>query len=71
MWNIILKLLLKFATSKVAEELIGVGINKLLASKDSGIGKDLANTMINGIVKSKKNNIDKSIVAPALSKLGK
>jgi hypothetical protein len=55
MLNFIINLVLKFATSKVAEELISVGINKLLKATNSGIGNKLAETMINGVVASKRN----------------
>lgn len=55
MWTTIIKILLKIATSKVAEEVVAIGVKKLLDSKDSGIGKDLAQTMINGIAISKTN----------------
>jgi len=57
MFSFILKLLVKFSTSKVAEDLVAIGVSKLLSSTDSGIKKDLALTMINGIVKSKRNSI--------------
>ena len=65
----IIKLLLQFATSKAAEELVGYGVNKLLDSKDSGIGKDLAGTMINGIVASKSNPATAKVFEAVLEEL--
>ena len=47
--------LLKFITSKVAERLIALAVNKVLKSSKSGISKELATTMINGVAKSKLN----------------
>jgi len=65
----IINLLLKFATSKVAEELIAVGIDKLLKSETSGIRKDLSLTMINGIVASKKNPSTSKVFEQAIKSL--
>lgn len=67
----IISMLLKLATSKAAEKLIGIGINKLLESKDSGISKDLATTIISGVVASKSNPTTKDVFSEALAALGK
>jgi len=69
--NMIIKLLLKLATSKAAEELIGLGINKLLKSKKNGIGKDLALTMIDGIAASKHNPTTEDVFDGVCKTLGK
>ena len=66
MWGKILIFLLKLASSKTAEVAIGVAVNHLLKSKDSGIGKDLATTMVNGIVASTKNPITKTVADTAM-----
>ena len=69
MLNIFIKFLLKFATSKVAEELVAIGVNKLVKSQDSGIKKELANTMINGIVSSKANPSTDKLLKVAFKEL--
>lgn len=69
--SFLIQLLLKFATSKAAEQLVAIGVNKLLASKDAGIGKELAGTMINGIAESKHNPTTKDVFSAALGSLGK
>ena len=69
MWGKILIFLLKLASSKTMEVAIGVGVNALLESKDSGIGKTLATTIINGVVTSKSNNLKADISKVALKEI--
>ena len=69
--NFLLSVLIKFATSKTAEQLIAVLAAKLVNSTDSGITKELATTMINGIVASKRNPTTKEVFKGALKTLGK
>jgi len=69
--SFIINFLIKFATSKVAEELVGLGVNKLLKATDSGIGNELAETMINGIVASKRNPTSGDVFKTALASMGK
>ena len=71
MITFIIKLLLKIASSKAAEQLVAIGVNKLLDSTKGGINKDLAKTMINGIAESKQNPTTKDVFQTALESLGK
>lgn len=66
-----INLLLKLATSKVAEKVVAIGVNKLLESADSGISKDLSKVLINGISESKKNPTTNDVFTEALATLGK
>lgn len=69
MLKTIILILLKIASSKVAEEVITVGVDKLVDSTKAGIGKDLAKTMINGISKSKHNRTSPRMFEPAMKVL--
>lgn len=51
----VIRMLLILAKTEVVKEAIGVGVNKLLKSKEDGITKDIAKVMIDGIVASKSN----------------
>lgn len=62
-------ILIKVLTSKALEDLIAIGLNKLLASQDSGIKKDLAITAINAVAKSKLNPTTEDMFKNVLSVL--
>lgn len=69
MWNIVIKVLLKVATSEVAKTAIAIGVNKLIEDKKDGITSDIAKTMIDGIAKSKLNPTKEDMFKDALKVL--
>jgi len=69
MFGLVLKVLVKVASSKVMEDVIAIAVDKLLQSQSEGIGKDLSKTMINGIIKSKRNPTKEEIFKDALELL--
>ena len=57
MWTVVIGLVVKAATSDVAEMLIATLVKKLLDSNTSGIGKELATSLVDAVAKSKMNDV--------------
>lgn len=67
--SFIVSLLVNLLSSKAMEDLVAMGVNKLVESKDNGINKNLAKTIINGVAKSKLNPTTEDVFKDALNAL--
>lgn len=69
--NKITTILVSILGTEFAKTLIGLLVNKLLASTKDGITKDVAKIMIDGIVESKKNEVTTDLVKDVLELIKK